>query len=167
MLLGPRRDDGEGAFEAREDLRAGLANLQRERRVNDVRGGEAVVEPAALVAELLGDGIDEGGGVVVKRRLELGDPLWRRWGRLGDARRGVLGHDSELGPGCCRRELDREPGCELPLVRPDPGHGRAGVAGDHGPSLEASPAGAISLERGTATREIRRYSAADFFPRNL
>ena len=33
------------------------------------------MEPAALLAELLGDGVDEGGGVVVERRLELGDPL--------------------------------------------------------------------------------------------
>ena len=33
------------------------------------------MEPAALLAELLGDGVDEGGGVVVQRRLELGDAL--------------------------------------------------------------------------------------------
>ena len=78
VLLGPRRDDGEGAVEAREDQRARLADLQRERRVDDVGGGEAVVEPAALLAELLGDGVDEGGGVVVERRLELGDPLRAR-----------------------------------------------------------------------------------------
>ena len=77
VLLGARRDDGEGAVEAREDQRARLADLQRERRVDDVGGGEAVVEPAALLAELLGDGVDEGGGVVVERRLELGDPLRR------------------------------------------------------------------------------------------
>ena len=67
------------------------AHLQRERRVDDVGGGEAVVEPAALLAELLGDGVDEGGGVVVQRRLELGDPLRaRRDGVRGDARRCVL-----------------------------------------------------------------------------
>ena len=33
------------------------------------------MEPAALLAELLGDRVDEGGGVVVEGRLELGDPL--------------------------------------------------------------------------------------------
>ena len=60
-----------------EDQRARLADLQRERGVDDVGGREAVVEPAALLAELLGDGVDEGGGVVVERRLELGDPLRR------------------------------------------------------------------------------------------
>ena len=103
------------------------------------------MEPAALLAELLGDGVDEGSGVVMERRLELGDPLRRRRCRLGDARSGLIGHDSQLGPGCCGGELDLEPRRELPLVRPDPGHGRAGVAGDHGSSLERSPAGAISL----------------------
>src|SRR6185437_7209640 len=52
VLLGAGRDDREGAVEACEDQRARLADLQRERRVDDVGGGEAVVEPAALLAEL-------------------------------------------------------------------------------------------------------------------
>ena len=54
---------------ARARLRRGaaarLADLERERRVDDVGGGEAVVEPAPLGAELLGDGVDERRGVVV------------------------------------------------------------------------------------------------------
>ena len=41
-------------------------DLQRERGVDDVRRGEAVVEPASLRAELLRDGVDEGGRVVVE-----------------------------------------------------------------------------------------------------
>ena len=132
VLLGPRDDDGERAVEPVEDQRAGLADLERERRVDDVGGGEAVVEPAALLAELLGDRVDEGGGVVVERRLDLGDPLRRRRRGLRLERaRGLRGHDAELGPGRRGRELDLEPGRELALVRPDPGHGRAGVAGDH------------------------------------
>jgi hypothetical protein len=35
------------------------------------------VEETALGAEPLRDGVDEGGGVVVEGRLELGDPLRR------------------------------------------------------------------------------------------
>ena len=66
MLLRPRDDGGERAVEALEDQRAGVADLKRERRVDDVRGGEAVVEPAAFRAELLGDGVDERGEVVVQ-----------------------------------------------------------------------------------------------------
>ena len=84
VLLGARGDGGEGAVEPGEDQRAGLADLQRERRVDDVGGREAVVEPAALLAELLGDGVDEGGGVVVQRRLELGHALG---GSAGSPRR--------------------------------------------------------------------------------
>ena len=40
-------------------------------------------------------------------------------------------HDAELGPGVERGELDLEPARELPLVRPDLGHGGTGVARDH------------------------------------
>ena len=94
VLLGARRDDCEGAVETREDQRARLADLQRERGVDDVGGGEAVVEPAALLAELLGDGVDEGGGVVVERRLELGDPLRRR--RVSPGRRAQRPHRARL-----------------------------------------------------------------------
>jgi len=54
VLLGPGRDDGERAVESVEDQRARLAHLQRERRIHDVGGREAVMEPAALLAELLG-----------------------------------------------------------------------------------------------------------------
>ena len=131
VLLRPCRNGGEGAVEPGEDEHAGLLDLQRERGVDDVGGGEAVVEPAALLAELLGDGVDEGGRVVVERRLELGHALRARRSRLGDARGCLCRHDSQLGPGRRRCELDLEPGRELPLVRPDPGHGRAGVTGDH------------------------------------
>ena len=126
------RDDGERTVEAREDQRSRLADLHRKRRVDHVGGGEAVVEPATFLSQLLADGVDEGGGVVVQRRLELGDPFRARRHRLGDAGRGLVRHDSELGPGRRGCLLDLEPGRELSLVRPDPGHGRAGVAGDHG-----------------------------------
>ena len=88
MLLGARDDDGERAVERLEDERAGLADLERERGVDDVGGGQAVVEPAALLAELLGDGVDERRGVVVERRLELGDPLRARAARPSPGGRG-------------------------------------------------------------------------------
>ncbi len=61
-------DDGERAVDPVEDQRARGAHLERERRVDDVRGGEPVVEPAALLAEPLGHRVDERGGVVVERR---------------------------------------------------------------------------------------------------
>ena len=45
---------------------------------SDVGRGQPVVEPAALVAELLGDGVDERGDVVLGSRFDLGDALGRR-----------------------------------------------------------------------------------------
>ena len=39
------------------------------------------MEPAALFPELLGDRVDEGGGVVVEGGLDLGDALRRRAAR--------------------------------------------------------------------------------------
>ena len=39
--------------------------------------------------------------------------------------------DARLGPSLECRQLHVQPAGELALVRPDPGHGRAGIAGDH------------------------------------
>ena len=90
------------------------------------------MEPAPGLAQLLGHRVDEGRGVVVERRLELGHALRAGRVRLGDLRGGPGRNDSELGPGCGGCELDLEPHRELPVVRPDLGHGRSRVAGDHG-----------------------------------
>jgi len=140
VLLGPCRHDGERAVEPGDDQRAGLADLEGERRVDDVGGGEAVVEPAAFVAQLLGDGVDERRRVVMERRLDLRHALGCRALRVLLQRlRRVGGHDPELGPGRRGGELDLEPGLEPALVRPDAGHGRAGVAGDHWRQSRAVP----------------------------
>ncbi len=140
MLLGPYDDRGERPIDLLDDQRPRLPDLEREGRVDDVGRGEAVVEPATLLAELSGDRVDESGGVVVKRRFELGHPL-RRWrGRLlQEGARSVRGHNSELGPGGRGGELDLEPDPQLALVRPDPGHGRAGIAGNHCVQSRADP----------------------------
>ena len=67
VLLGPGDDGFEGAVEALDEERSGLAHLKRERGVEHVRGGEAVVEPApSLRVEPFADRIDEGGEVVAR-----------------------------------------------------------------------------------------------------
>src|SRR5262249_30081699 len=78
MLFGPPDDRVEGAVETCEEQLPGVLDLQRERSVDDVGGGEAVVDPAAFGAELLGDRVDERGDIVVSRALDLGDALGRR-----------------------------------------------------------------------------------------
>ena len=78
MLLRPGDDGGERPLDAVEHERARFADLQRERGVEHVRRGQAVVEPAALLAELLRDRVDERGDVVVRSRLDLRHALGRR-----------------------------------------------------------------------------------------
>ena len=78
VLLRPPHDRVERALELGHDERARLADLQRERRVDDVRRGEAVVEPAPLRPELLRHRVDERRRVVVGDPLDLGDALGRR-----------------------------------------------------------------------------------------
>ncbi len=69
---------------------------------------------------------------MVGRSLELGDPLGaRRDGLCADRRHVRRRHVADLRPAVERGELDVEPPREPPLVRPDPGHLRSGVAGDH------------------------------------
>ena len=137
VLLGAGDDGAEGAIEAFEHERARLLDGERERRVEHVRRREPVVEQAALLAEPLGDRVDEGGDVVVRLALDLGDPLGRRHdGALADRGDGLARDGTDLGPALEGGQLDVEPAPQLLAVRPDVAHGRAGVAGDHAAILE-------------------------------
>src|SRR5205085_7587843 len=80
---------------------------------------------------------------------------------------GSLGRDdSELGPGCARRQLDLEPGPQPALVRPDPGHRRTGVAGDHSSQCRAGPGRRFSvLPPSIGGLQPRRDPAT--FPRQM
>ena len=78
VLLGPRDDGGERGSTPSSTSAPASPDLQRERGVDDVRRGEAVVEPAPLLAELLRDRVDERGDVVVRPRLDLRHPLGGR-----------------------------------------------------------------------------------------
>src|SRR5262247_426463 len=104
------------------------------------------MDEATLGPELLCDGVDERGRVVVSDLLDLGDAP-----RCGDARvrtndlRGLGRDRSDLRARIERRELDVEPGTELALVRPDACHGRARVAGDHRVESSLRPGCSASL----------------------
>ena len=84
VLLGASDDRSLRACDALEEQRAGVPELEGECRVDDVGRCQPVVEPAALLAELRLDGVDEGGQVVAGLALQLGDPLGR--GRNGALR---------------------------------------------------------------------------------
>ena len=160
VLVGALDDRGECLIDPVQDQLARRSDLQRERCVDDVGGGEPVVEPAARLAELASDGIDERGEVVVRLLLDLGHALSAGRLCLGANLLCSVGRDdAHLGPRIERRELDLEPPLELALVRPDPGHGRAGVAGNH--YFDSSPALRVPAALGEdPRREDRRIPRA-------
>jgi hypothetical protein len=75
VFLRSPHDRSECELERCEDEQAGLARLQRERRVEDVGGRQAIMEPAAFLAQLGGDRVYERGDVVLRHLLDLRDAL--------------------------------------------------------------------------------------------
>jgi hypothetical protein len=75
VLLRPGHDGAERPFEPGHQQLARVADLEREPGVDDVGRGQPVVKPAAGVAELARDHVDERGHIVVDARFDLFDPL--------------------------------------------------------------------------------------------
>ena len=154
VLLCPVRHDVECAVQAVEDQHPGLLDGQRQRRVEHVRRGEAVVEPAPVVAQFRGHEIDERRDIVPGLTLTPADLVGRRRaGLVADPRDDVGRDDAQRDPAVECRELDLEHSLELPLVRPDPGHGGPGVASDHGAILDAASGGSLRPLRRRHTLE--------------
>src|SRR5262249_53654521 len=127
MLVCPGDYGGECAVDPPEGETPGVLDLQRERRVDDIRRRQAEVQTAPFGTERVGDGVDEGGSVVIGFGLQLGDARRRRHSDLRADLPEVVGRNrADLRPTLERSELDVEPARELALLRPDPGHGRAG-----------------------------------------
>jgi hypothetical protein len=132
VLVRTRHDRLQRTVDAGQNQPAGVLDLQRERRVDDVRGRQPVVEPPPERAELLADRVHEGRHVVLRPRLDLGHARRRRNLRpLADRACVVRRYRAELGPRIQGGELDLEPARELVLLRPHRGHGGSGVPGDH------------------------------------
>jgi hypothetical protein len=113
------------------------AELDRQRGVQEVGGGEPPVqEPGRLAADLLDMG--EKGNHVVPRRLldgvhpaRVDQPLTLLLGTAPEACDRVRGHHALLGHGLGGGQLDLQPDRELLLGREDARHLRAAVAWDH------------------------------------
>ena len=124
-------DFGEALQILRDDLRR-LADEQGLRGVDDVVGGEAVVEPAGVRADDFGDGGGEGDDVVADFGFDLVDAFDAEVGALADGLGGVFGDEAGFGEGFGGGDFDGQPGAEAVFVAPDAGHLGAGVARDHG-----------------------------------
>jgi two-component system, OmpR family, response regulator RegX3 len=155
VLLSTARDSRLRALQAIQDEQAGLARLECERRVEDVRGRQPEVKPAPVVAELLGDRVHERGEIMVRPLLDLRDALGGGRRRvLADSRDRVGRNRADLAPALERCELDLEPAGELALVRPDLLHGRAGVARDHRVDSRARGGGVDGKPNATGARIV-------------
>ena len=121
-----------------EEPAARGAELERERRVDDVAAGQAEVEVPALGSDRLGDLRHEGDDVVVGGALDLGDARRRR---RAPGPRSPRGPPSGTRPrrhlGPADRELDLEHPLEARLLRPHGAHLGQRVARDHA----SAPAG--------------------------
>ena len=118
MLLCAREDGVERALEPFADEAPRGLDGERLRGVEHVRGGEAEVEPAAVLAEGLRDRVDERRDVVVRLPLE---PATRSGARRMRDRAHPLDrgrrHDADRIPAVEGRQLDLEHATE-PSPRP-------------------------------------------------
>ncbi len=116
----------------------GFLELEGLRGVDDVGGGEAVVEPAGVFGgvDVLGDGGGEGDDVVLDLGFDLIDAVDGEGAALADGVGRGLRDEAELreGLGCC--DFNGKPALVLVGVGPDAAHLGAGIAVDHGCSFE-------------------------------
>ena len=136
----------------------GLGQLPAQRGVDDVRGGEAVVDPGTLGRpDPILDDVHESGRVVVGDRLPLidgGDEGGIDHGRPGPAGRSIGGRDgAELGQRLGGQELDLQHGAEAGLVAEQGRHIGGCVPRDHDPSFCAASA-AMSRRRCAPSKLI-------------
>ena len=129
-------DVGEGQ-DAFANFSGGFLELEGLRGVDNVGGGEAVVEPAGFGADVLGNGGGEGDDVVLDCGFDLVDALDGEGGLVADGVGGFAGDDAGVGEGLRGGDFHLEPAAVLVFVGPDARHLGAGVAGDHGSILPA------------------------------
>ena len=144
MLPRPPLDRFEQPVHVLDEEVGGAGELDREASVEHVRAGHPLVEEARLRPDMLGDVGEEGDHVVLHLRFDRIDPLDLERAPLPHGGGGFLGDDPKLGHRVHRVGLDLEPDPEAGLGRPDAGHLRPRIAGDHGRVLSGGGAGALA-----------------------
>ena len=131
VLEGPRLHRREQGVQVPADEVEGVAHQHRERRVHHVGRGQAVVQPAAFGAHVLGHVRHEGDDVVLHFLLDGVDAGDLEAGLLADRGQGLPRHDALLGQDLGGGDLDLQPGPEPAVVGPEARHLRARIAWDH------------------------------------
>ena len=135
---------GESEDSGADDVGGGF-ELNRLRRVHDVGGGEAEVQPAGGFfilmrrrVDMLGDGGGKGDDVVADLGFDFIDAGNGEVAAGGDGVGGGLGDEAEAGEGLRGGGFDGEPAAEFVFIGPDAAHGRTCVTGDHRGSMEVA-----------------------------
>ena len=133
VLFRPRLQRRKHPVHAFQQQVGGLFQLHGEAGVQHIRGGQALVDETALLADMLGQMGEEGDDIMLHLGLDLIDPVDIELDVfcLPDSLDRRLRHHTQLGQLLRRMRLDQVPDLVLVLVRPDGGHFRTGIAGDH------------------------------------
>ncbi len=108
-----------------------LLQLHRQAGVEDIARGHALMDEAGIGADMLGEVGQKRDHVVMRLTLYLVDALDLESAALSDGVGRTLGDHAECGLSIAGMGLDLEPDPIPVLRRPDPGHLRSAIAGDH------------------------------------
>jgi hypothetical protein len=106
MLEGPVLYHFEEPLQPGDDLIGGFPELQGQRRIEQVAGGQTEVDPSPRISDRLRRRPDERGHVMLRGALELLDAGGRHGGPLPDRTHVLLGDPTEAGPRLTRQHLD-------------------------------------------------------------
>jgi hypothetical protein len=123
-------EDGEEMLDALVEDGGGGFELESLGGVDDIVGGEAVVQPARFGADRFGDGGGEGDDVVADFGLDFVDAVERKAAAVTDGAGRFGGNQAVLGENFAGEGFNFQPGAELAFLAPDGAHGGAGVARD-------------------------------------
>ena len=135
--------------------------LHRERRVENVGRGEALVNPARGRAHAGRDVFEKRDDVVIRAFLDLVDLRDRKARALPDFRRVRRRNFADLGHRFAGEGFDLEPDLEFPLLGPELAHRRAGITINHRANIESETTAAKRFvrKRNVARADNRRSDA--------
>ena len=139
MLGGAVADGVREVVDVLQQQVAGLVELERQGRVDDVRRGQAEVQPARRRPNALGHRGGERDDVVPRRLLDGLDPRGVHGPLLADVARRLSRDQAVLGHHLGRHRLDAQPGLVAPLIGPDAPHLGGRVARKHHPRWGYAP----------------------------
>ena len=113
-----------------------FVQLDRQRRVENVRRSQPLMNPARGRPDRSGDVFQKGDDVVVRALLDFRDLRNGEARPLSNFGRVLFRNLAELGHRLAGKQFDLKPDLELALVRPNVAHLRPGITIDHARKIE-------------------------------